>query len=90
VGGGGEGTQQSDLITLLLFFQNKESRQNKRYIVWTPLLNNLRIVEPEEMAVARQQLGKHVAMAMNTHVTVEEVLDKVVSVPSSSYQILNI
>jgi hypothetical protein len=83
-------TQQSDLITRLLFFQIKESSQNKRYIVWTLLLNNPGIVEPEEMAVARQQLGKHVAMAINTHVTVGEVLDTVVSVPSSSYQILNI
>jgi hypothetical protein len=36
---------------------------------------NARIVEPEEMAVARQWLGKHFPLVMNTHVTTEELLD---------------
>jgi hypothetical protein len=33
----------------------------------SPLPKNLRIVEPEEMAVAKQQHGKHIAMATVTH-----------------------
>jgi hypothetical protein len=45
------------------------------------------MVEPEELAIARQQLGKHISAAMNTHATIEEVLDSVFSVGSMSYQI---
>jgi hypothetical protein len=37
----------------------------------SPLPQQASIVEPEDMAVPRQQLGKHVAMATNTHTTVE-------------------
>jgi hypothetical protein len=47
------------------------------------------IVEPEEMAVARQWLCKHVSMATNsrdattyTHATLEEMLEAVFSVGS--------
>jgi hypothetical protein len=36
-------------------------------------------VEPEETAVARQWLGKHVPVAMNTYVTTKEELDAVFS-----------
>jgi uncharacterized protein YqgV (UPF0045/DUF77 family) len=43
-------------------------------------------MEPEEMAVARQWLGKHVPMATNIHVTMDELLDVVSSVQSMSYQ----
>jgi hypothetical protein len=46
------------------------------------------IVDPEEMAVARQQLGKHVSTATNTH-TIEELLDMVFSMWSMFYHILN-
>jgi hypothetical protein len=35
------------------------------------------IVKPEATAVARQQLGKHVPMAMNTCIRIEELLDAV-------------
>jgi hypothetical protein len=31
-----------------------------------------RIVKPEEIAIIRQQLGKHILVATNTHVTREE------------------
>jgi hypothetical protein len=48
-------TQRGDAITLLLFFHNKGSRQRKDMILSvSPLPNNLRIMAPEEMAVARQ------------------------------------
>jgi hypothetical protein len=49
-----------------------KSRQRKDMILSvSPLPSNLRIVEPEEVAVVRQQLGKYVAMTTNTHATVE-------------------
>jgi hypothetical protein len=38
--------------------------------------------------VARQRLGKHVPTAMNTHVTIEELLDAVFSVPSVSQHVI--
>jgi hypothetical protein len=47
------------------------------------------IVEPEDTAVARQRLGKHVQAATNAHATTEELLDAVFSMQSGSYQILN-
>jgi hypothetical protein len=37
-------------------------------------------------AIARQQLGKHVAMAMNTHTTIEELLDAGVMLQRSATQ----
>jgi hypothetical protein len=36
-----------------------------------------KIVEPEETAVAREMLGKHISAAMNTHVTTEELWEAV-------------
>jgi hypothetical protein len=33
------------------------------------------IVKPEETAVARQRLCKHVSAATDTHVTIEEILE---------------
>jgi hypothetical protein len=45
-------------------------------------------VEPEEMAAARQGLGKLLTAATNTHPTIEELLDAVISMRSVSYQIL--
>jgi hypothetical protein len=45
-------------------------------------------VEPEKMAVAGQQLGKHIPTAMNTHATTEELLDMVFSMQSVLSQIL--
>jgi hypothetical protein len=36
-------------------------------------------MDPEETAVARQRLGKHVSFAMNTHATIEELLKAVFS-----------
>jgi hypothetical protein len=47
-------------------------------------------VEPEETAVARQPLGKHVPGATNAHSTIKELLDAVFSMRSEWYQILNI
>jgi hypothetical protein len=47
------------------------------------------ILEPEETAVAVQQLGKHVPMVTNTHATIEGLLDAVFSMLSVLYQILN-
>jgi hypothetical protein len=38
-------------------------------------------VDPEEMAVARQRLGKHVSAAVDTHATIE-VLETVFSMRS--------
>jgi hypothetical protein len=38
-----------------------------------------RIVETEETAVTRQRLGKHALAAADTNVTVEELLEAVVS-----------
>jgi hypothetical protein len=43
------------------------------------------IVEPEETAVTRRRLGKHIPAATNTHAVIEELLDAVFcmrSVPS--------
>lgn len=39
--------------------------------------------------VARQQLGKHIPTAMNTHVTIQELLDVVFCTQSVPYQTLN-
>jgi hypothetical protein len=39
-------------------------------------------VEKEVMADARQQRGKHASKVMNTHATIEELLEVVFSVPS--------
>jgi hypothetical protein len=36
-----------------------------------------RTVEPEEMAVAREQLGKQVSVTIDTHATMEEPLEAV-------------
>jgi hypothetical protein len=47
------------------------------------------IVEPKELAVARQRLDKHVPATTNTQATIE-LLDAVFSVRSVSYQILNV
>jgi hypothetical protein len=33
------------------------------------------MAEPEETAVAKQWLGKHVPAATNTHATIEELLE---------------
>jgi hypothetical protein len=46
------------------------------------------MVEPEDTAVARQRLGKHVPATTNTHET-DELLDAVFSMRFVSYQILN-
>jgi hypothetical protein len=46
------------------------------------------IVEPEETTIARQRVGKHVPVAMNTHTAIEELLDMVFSVWSVSDQIV--
>jgi hypothetical protein len=40
------------------------------------------IVEPGEMAAARQRFGKRVPAATNTYTTIEELLDAVFCVPS--------
>jgi hypothetical protein len=45
-------------------------------------------VEPEESAVARQRLGKHVPAAKNTYATIEELLDAVFSVVSNSQYVV--
>jgi hypothetical protein len=46
-------------------------------------LLNARIVEPEETAVAREQLYKHIVpTAMKEHVTMEELFEAVFSVQS--------
>jgi hypothetical protein len=37
-------------------------------------------VEPEETAIAGQHHGKHMSAAMDTHATVEELLEAVFSV----------
>jgi hypothetical protein len=34
-------------------------------------------VEPQETAVARERLDKHISVAMNTHVTTEELWEAV-------------
>jgi hypothetical protein len=46
-------------------------------------------VEPEEKAVARQQLGKRVNVAMNIHPTIEELLDAVCSIRTVTNTTLN-
>lgn len=38
-----------------------------------------RTVEPEEMAVATEQLGKQVSVTIDTHLTTEEPLEAVFS-----------
>jgi hypothetical protein len=35
------------------------------------------IMKPEEIAVARQPLGKHIPLTMSSHATIEELLDEV-------------
>jgi hypothetical protein len=45
--------------------------------------------EPEETAVGRQRLRKHVPAATNTHATTEGLLDAVFYMRSVSYQILH-
>jgi hypothetical protein len=42
-------------------------------------------VEPKVMAVARKRLGKHTPTAMNKRETIEEILDMVSSMRSTSY-----
>jgi hypothetical protein len=37
---------------------------------------------PDQTSIASQQLGKHVAVATDTHVTIEELLEKVFSMGS--------
>jgi hypothetical protein len=49
----------------------------------------VRIMEPEETAVAGKLLSKHVPAVMNTH-TIEELLDVMFSMWSISYQILSV
>jgi hypothetical protein len=39
-------------------------------------------VEPEETSIARQRLGKQVAAAMDTQVTIEELLGTMFSIRS--------
>jgi hypothetical protein len=39
-------------------------------------------VKPEEVATARQRLGKHAPMARNTHATIEDLLEAVFSMRS--------
>jgi hypothetical protein len=41
------------------------------------------------MAVARQWFDKHIPVGMNTHRTIEELLDMVISMQFVSYQILD-
>jgi hypothetical protein len=45
-------------------------------------------VEPEEMAVARKQLDKHVPAATNTHARTEKLFEVVFSLQSLLYQII--
>jgi hypothetical protein len=45
------------------------------------------IMEPEETAIARQWLGKHIPAATNIHATTKKLLDVVFSM-WSVYQIL--
>jgi hypothetical protein len=47
------------------------------------------MVDPEKMAVATKSLDKHVPLAMNIHVTIEELLDVMFSMKSASHQILS-
>jgi hypothetical protein len=56
-----------------LFVQNKESRLKIERGLWDHL-----IVEPEETAVTRQRLSKHVPTTTNTHTTIEDLWDAVV------------
>jgi hypothetical protein len=42
----------------------------------------IQIVEPEEIAVVRQQLSKHVFLATYKHATMEKLLEVVFSVVS--------
>jgi ribosome-interacting GTPase 1 len=39
-------------------------------------------VEPEELAVARQQLNKHVSVAMDMQATIKELLETMFSMQS--------
>jgi hypothetical protein len=39
-----------------------------------------RIVEPKEMAIAREWLSEHTSAVTNTHITIEELLEAVFSV----------
>jgi hypothetical protein len=43
------------------------------------------IVEPEDTAVARQWLGKHLPAKKNTHATIEELLDAVCVTSNTQY-----
>jgi hypothetical protein len=43
-------------------------------------------VYPPPITVARQQLSKHVPMAMNTQAAIEELLDVLFSVQPTFYQ----
>jgi hypothetical protein len=47
------------------------------------------IVEPEETAVARQRLSKHIPSATNAHARIEEHFHMLFSLLSVSYQILH-
>jgi hypothetical protein len=38
------------------------------------------VLEPEESAIARHQLGKHASVTTNQHATIEEMLETVLSV----------
>jgi hypothetical protein len=49
-----------------------------------------RIVDPEETAVAKQRLSKHIPTATNTEAKIEELLKAVFSMLSMSHQIFKI
>jgi hypothetical protein len=44
------------------------------------------IVEPEETVISRQRLGKYFVAAMNTHATVDELLDAMIFMRSVTFQ----
>jgi hypothetical protein len=46
-------------------------------------LTKARITEPEEMAIEREQLGKHISAATYTHSTIEEPWETVFCVGST-------
>jgi hypothetical protein len=51
-------------------------------------VSSISIIELEETAVARQRLSKHVSAATNTHATIEEMLEAVISMRYMSLQML--
>jgi hypothetical protein len=83
-----------EYLSVLAYFPNFEKKNERSlfrshcslYVCVHPERQKTGIVEPEETAVARQRLAKHLPASTNTHTTVEELLDAVFSVMSVSYK----